>query len=100
MRLGVLSQPHHPALREIMDRLRSSADDVGAELVLTADLLAVDGRLDQVGGGATIGSGFVDVTVEGSLDPGSRTADGTDTSLVGELTILGSLDLTAADTHQ
>jgi NAD+ kinase len=46
MRIGVLSQPHHPALLDILDRLRVSADEWGAELVLTADLLSaarVDG---------------------------------------------------------
>lgn len=43
MRLGVLSQPRHPALREILDRLRASADKLGDELVLTADLLQVAG---------------------------------------------------------
>ena len=43
MRLGVLSQPHHPALHDILDRLRKSAEKIGAELVLTADLLAEAG---------------------------------------------------------
>ena len=43
MRLGVLSQPHHPALHDILDRLRNSAEKIGAELVLTADLLAESG---------------------------------------------------------
>jgi len=43
MRLGVLSQPHHPALRDILNRLRIAAGEVGAELVLTAELMAVAG---------------------------------------------------------
>ena len=43
MRIGVLSQPHHPALLDILDRLRATADELGAELVLTSDLLAVAG---------------------------------------------------------
>jgi NAD+ kinase len=43
MRLGVLSQPHHPALLDILDRLRVSAEKLGAELVLTEELLAVAG---------------------------------------------------------
>ncbi|MCL7971712.1 MAG: NAD(+)/NADH kinase [marine benthic group bacterium] len=43
MRLGVLSQPHHPALRDIMGRLRASAAEVDAELVLTSDLMDVAG---------------------------------------------------------
>lgn len=43
MRLGVLSQPNHPALREIIERLRASARDIGAELVFTRDLLEVAG---------------------------------------------------------
>ncbi len=43
MRLGVLSQPHHPALRDIMDRLRASASEIGADLILSAELLDVAG---------------------------------------------------------
>ena len=43
MRLGVLSQPHHPALRQIMERLQAYAEEFGAELVLAADLLASSG---------------------------------------------------------
>lgn len=43
MRLGVLSQPHHPALLDVLARLRASAGELGAELVLTAELLAASG---------------------------------------------------------
>lgn len=43
MRLGVLSQPHHPALRDIMNRLHAVSGELGIELALTADLLSVAG---------------------------------------------------------
>jgi len=84
MRLGVLSLPHHPALREILDRLRSSAEDVGAELVLTADLLAVAGgdgpaleeRSDEVDVLLTLGG-------DGTLLRGARFAGPRDIPVVG-----------------
>lgn len=84
MRLGVLSQPHHPALREIMDRLRSSAEDIGAELVLTADLLTVAG-----GDGPALedSSDEVDVLLtlggDGTLLRGARFAGPRDIPVVG-----------------
>ena len=49
------------------------------------------------GGSAAIGSGFANVLLGGSLDPGSRTTDGSDTSTVGELTILGSMDMSGGE---
>jgi NAD+ kinase len=39
----VLAQPHHAAMRDILERLRVAAAEVGAELVATAELLAVGG---------------------------------------------------------
>ena len=84
MRLGVLSQPHHPALLDILDRLRVSADELGAELVLTADLLAaagVDGpaledHADELDFLLTLGG-------DGTLLKGARLAGPLDVPVVG-----------------
>lgn len=84
MRLGVLSQPHHPALREIMDRLRSSAAEIGAELVLAGDLLASSG-----GEGPPLedAPGEVDFLLtlggDGTLLRGARIAGPCDVPVVG-----------------
>ncbi|MCK5447535.1 MAG: NAD(+)/NADH kinase [Gemmatimonadetes bacterium] len=84
MRLGVLSQPHHPALRDIMDRLRASAEEIGAELVLTADLLAVAG-----GDGPALEDDAADVDFlltlggDGTLLRGARFAGPLDVPVVG-----------------
>ena len=84
MRLGVLSQPHHPALRDIMDRLRASAEEIGAELVLTADLLAVVG-----GDGPALEDDAADVDFlltlggDGTLLRGARFAGPLDVPVVG-----------------
>ncbi len=43
MRLGVLAQPHHSSMREILGRLRAAAGELGIELVLTGELMAVAG---------------------------------------------------------
>jgi len=84
MRLGVLSQPHHPSLREIMDRLRISAEEIGAELVLASDLLATTGGrgpsleevVDEVDVLLTLGG-------DGTLLRGARLAGPRDVPIVG-----------------
>ncbi len=84
MRLGVVAQPHHPALRDIMDRLRASAEEIGAELVLTADLLAVAG-----GDGPALEDDAADVDFlltlggDGTLLRGARFAGPLDVPVVG-----------------
>ena len=84
MRLGVLSQPQHPALTDILDRLRTSADEIGAELVLTADLLAEAGgdgppledEVDDLDFLLTLGG-------DGTLLRGARFAGPRDVPVVG-----------------
>jgi NAD+ kinase len=84
MRLGVLSQPHHPALRDIMNRLRASAEEIGAELVLAAELLAVAGgegpaleeHLEDLDFLLTLGG-------DGTLLRGARLAGPRDVPVVG-----------------
>jgi NAD+ kinase len=84
MRLGVLSQPHHAALGDIMDRLRTSAEEIGADLVLAADLLAVEG-----GDGPPLEDdpGNVDFLLtlggDGTLLRGARLAGPLDVPVVG-----------------
>jgi NAD+ kinase len=84
MRLGVLSQPHHPALREIMGRLQASAEEIGAELVLTADLLAAVGA---EGPPLEDDTGKVDFLLtlggDGTLLRGARLAGPRDVPVVG-----------------
>lgn len=84
MRLGVLSQPHHPALRDIMDRLRASAEEIGAELVLAADLLAVAGGdgppLEEDTGGVDF---LLTLGGDGTLLRGARMAGPRDVPVVG-----------------
>lgn len=84
MRLGVLSQPHHPSLTEILARLQRAADEVGAELVLTGELLAVaevdgpalEGHADDVDFLLTLGG-------DGTFLRGARLAGPRDVPVVG-----------------
>ncbi|MDP2469873.1 MAG: NAD(+)/NADH kinase [Candidatus Palauibacterales bacterium] len=84
MRVGVLSQPHHAALRDIMDRLRAAASENGVDLVLTSDLMAVfggegpalDERLEGVDFLLTLGG-------DGTLLKGARLAGPRDVPVVG-----------------
>jgi NAD+ kinase len=84
MRLGVLSQPHHPALRDIMDRLRVAADEIGAELVLTADLITVAGgegpALEEAGDDVDF---LLTLGGDGTLLRGARFAGPRDIPVVG-----------------
>jgi len=84
MRLGVLCQPHHVALRDILARLRASAEEVGAELVLAADLLAVTGgdgpALEEDPGALDF---LLTLGGDGTLLRGARLAGPIDVPVVG-----------------
>jgi autotransporter-associated beta strand protein len=100
----------HPDVTKIGDGtviLTSNNNDYSGTTTIRAGTLVIDGnnRADTnllveangtLGGEGSIGTTGVTVVVNGQLDPGSRDAD--DLSLLGELRINGTLDLSAAST--